>query len=129
MRKSEGRCSVKDCDRDARTKRMCDKHYKMFWKYGRTKNVNATPGTGWMCEDGYRRICINRVIKYEHVFIAEKALGREFKDTEMVHHVNGVKWDNHTPFNLVICPNQTYHKLLHKRAEELQKYKKCLTTW
>jgi hypothetical protein len=32
--------------------------------------------------------------------------------------MNGNPLDNDTPFNLVICPDQSYHMLLHKRAKE-----------
>lgn len=57
----------------------------------------------------------NGVRKMGHVLVAEKALGRELKGTEEVHHWNENKQDNR-PSNLVICPDRAYHLLLHQRT-------------
>ena len=53
---------------------------------------------------------------YEHVLIAERALGRVIPDGVEIHHVNEDKGDNRG-CNLVICENRRYHGLLHKRME------------
>jgi len=58
----------------------------------------------------------------EHVLICEKALGKYLPDGVVVHHVNKNKKDNHTPFNLVICQDNTYHLYLHQR---MRAYKAC----
>jgi hypothetical protein len=56
---------------------------------------------------------------YEHVLIAEKALGRYLPDGVEIHHVDENPANN-SPSNLVICPSKAYHKLLHYRARILK---------
>lgn len=51
---------------------------------------------------------------YEHIVVAERALGKRLPKDAVVHHVNGNKLDNR-PENLVICESQAYHRLLHER--------------
>lgn len=61
---------------------------------------------------GYVYICTgNSTRRKEHILIAEKALGRNLKKGEVVHHINLDKTDNRT-CNLLIC-NHAYHAWLH----------------
>ncbi len=53
---------------------------------------------------------------FEHVMIAEHALGRTMPTSVEVHHVNQQRHDNRNR-NLVICHDHEYHMLLHLRTE------------
>ena len=54
-----------------------------------------------------------------HRLIAEHVLGRHLKPTEHIHHIDGNRWDDRYK-NLVICQNNAYHRLLHKREMALK---------
>jgi len=55
-------------------------------------------------------------VAYAHREVVERALGRKLKSSERIHHVNGDKRDNRRD-NLVVCPDDKYHRLLHLRQE------------
>lgn len=50
----------------------------------------------------------------EHILVAEQAFGRFLPPQAVVHHVNEQRSENRNS-NLVICEDDTYHKLLHQR--------------
>lgn len=58
--------------------------------------------------------------RYEHVVIAEQALGRPLPRGAEVHHVDDTLTNNERS-NLVICENRAYHKLLHARARVIRR--------
>jgi len=55
---------------------------------------------------------------YEHILRAEKALGRRLIRPEQIHHADNNKHNNLSE-NLVVCPNHSYHMLLHIRTKAL----------
>ena len=57
-------------------------------------------------------------LRGEHVLIAERAIGRPLPLDAIVHHVDG-DGKNNEHSNLVVCPSQTYHQLLHLRQRAL----------
>lgn len=56
----------------------------------------------------------------EHIRVAEMALGKPLPRTARVHHVDGNPRNN-LPSNLVVCQDETYHRLLHFRAEVIRR--------
>ena len=76
-------------------------------------------GEGTVTHNGYLLIRVNGRRIYEHVYLAEKALGRRLPPKAEIHHMNEETADNHTPFNLVICPDKSYHRLLHDRMRRI----------
>jgi hypothetical protein len=51
---------------------------------------------------------------YEHLVVADKAIGFFLEEPHQVHHFNEVRSDNGR-HNLVVCEDQAYHHLLHRR--------------
>lgn len=56
---------------------------------------------------------------YEHVLVAEAALGHFLPPLAEVHHVDENRKNNRNR-NLVICQDKGYHKLLHFRTRILR---------
>jgi len=126
-------CSVEGCEEIAICKGWCDGHYSRWKKSG---NVNASvplrqhreKGTGTI-HDGYLRLSIDGKLVREHVMLAEKALGKALPPGAQVHHVDENK-QNNSPGNLVLCPDDAYHKLLHLRQRAIDEcgnaeFRKC----
>jgi hypothetical protein len=67
----------------------------------------------------YVRKRVNGKEKLEHVIVAEKALGKPLPVGACVHHHDEDK-KNNAPNNLVICPSNAYHRLLHRRMESMK---------
>ena len=57
---------------------------------------------------------------YEHVLIAETALGHYMPAGAQVHHIDESR-NNNIKSNLVICENQAYHMFLHVRAKVVRR--------
>jgi hypothetical protein len=114
------KCVVDGCENEARARRMCKCHYMKWWhSEGKSEpRLRSPAGTGSGSWRGYIYHREGGAYVGEHRKIAEKALGKPLPPGAVVHHVNEKPWDNR-PENLVICPSQEYHKLLHKRMKDL----------
>lgn len=51
-----------------------------------------------------------------HILLAEKILGKSLPDGVVVHHTDCVR-GKVDPLGIVICPDDTYHRLLHRRTK------------
>lgn len=56
---------------------------------------------------------------YEHIVVAERALGHPLPLRARIHHINRQRGDNRNT-NLVICENHAYHIFLHRRMRAYQ---------
>jgi len=61
--------------------------------------------------NGYERYSSG---KYVHREIAKRILGRDLKGSECVHHLDHNRSNNKLD-NLVICPDASYHMLIHAK--------------
>lgn len=113
-------CSVPGCSKPIRAGGWCVYHYDRNRLHGdpNAPFKNARKGEGHLTKAGYRSHFINGKHKYEHILVAERALGRKLPRGAVVHHVNENRSDNR-PENLVICPSRAYHNLIHKRMDAL----------
>ncbi len=114
-------CSVDGCEARHKGNGYCHKHNTQFKTHGHpeafTRPKRAT-GTGTISHDGYIVQFHGGKRYYEHVWLAEKALGKPLPPGAVVHHVTERKTDNLGPFKLVICPSMKYHSLIHKLMRE-----------
>ena len=65
----------------------------------------------------------------EEILITEKALQKFLPLKAVIHHINHIKADNCSE-NLIICQNQSYHRIIHLREKNYficghASWKKC----
>lgn len=99
---------------------MDNSHEQLPWSDTQKGSINGR---------GYRIVYFNGRKVLEHIAVAESVLGKKLPQGAEVHHVNRNRLDNR-PENLVICPDVSYHKLLHVRMDALEasgnaNYRKC----
>lgn len=114
----KSKCSVDGCEKPVRHRSFCNGHYKRLLKYGSPTGLPKTNrmGLGHLMKNGYRRTMIDGVTQFDHIRVAEKALGKPLPKGAEVHHVDENRSHN-VGTNLVICPDAAYHDLLHLRMK------------
>ena len=83
-------------------------------------------GDRYMSSNGYVIVKTPLGMKAEHRVVMERHLGRQLVKGEMVHHVNGDRWDNRVE-NLELCahfqpPGQRIRDKLAWAREILARY-------
>ena len=112
-------CSAR-CRSKANNDKMKESKQRWYLKQqGRTELLIRTSKERWIhSKNGYIMVKQNGELIYEHRILAERALGKPLPKGSVVHHT-GAPDDNHGYCKLIICPNQAYHLLLHRRMKEL----------
>lgn len=116
----DGLCEVQGCIKPACARGHCMRHYQALMKHGdalaaRPKRADHT---GCIRHDSYVVRTIDGQPFLEHVLVAEKAMGCSLPPWAVVHHVDEDP-SNNNPSNLVVCPDQAYHMLIHRRMRAL----------
>lgn len=114
-------CSVDGCSKQATGRMMCQMHYRRWRLYGDVGCAESTRrkfGEGCFRADGYHIVSDNNRSTLVHRIIVEKAIGKKLPSGSVIHHVDGNPSNNENT-NLVVCPNDAYHVLLHTREKAL----------
>lgn len=120
-------CPKKEANRPGRYKncQSCSKEFKkQFLRHGTgPDNPNWRGGRSYHSK-GYvyvynpgHRLADKHGYVLEHLLVAEKMLGRELKEGEVVHHRNGKKDDNREE-NLFVFPNVALHTGFHEAKKK-----------
>lgn len=120
-------CSIEGCGKPHEGRGFCKEHYQQWYRYGDPlARFRAVRGSGWRDRAGYKF----HGEKQEHIAIAEKALGKSLPKGAVVHHVDCDPGNNKNN-NLLVCPSQAYHRLIHQRQAAFDAcghagYRKCV---
>lgn len=86
-------CVVEGCDKNPGRHRMCSMHR---WRLRVKGDVHYTrpPAPGHLASNGYRVVRREGRPWLEHRYVMSQHLGRELREDETVHHINGDRADN-----------------------------------
>ena len=96
---------------------------KCSYKYRKLEHPKMEKSASWnggrfLDKNGYYRVYVgNLKYAYEHKVIMSKALGRELKTEEKVHHIDCNKINNDIS-NLYVCSDKKEHSILHWELEK-----------
>jgi len=95
------------------------------WNKGK-RNTPRKVGSYYLNSGGYYAMWIGKHTLpekaggyyLEHRLVAEVTLNRELKDTEIVHHIDGDKTNNHES-NLAVLVDDKHHRNVHSQLEQV----------
>lgn len=112
-------CSISGCGGRVEAKGLCDKHRTRLRRHGDPTILKTREkGTGSIDSRGAIIFEVNGKRKSEYVLAVERAIGHALKAGQVVHHADSNPANNANS-NLVVCPDNAYHRLLHKRMNAL----------
>lgn len=123
-------CSIDGCGKAIRGKGLCAMHWFRLKRHGDAeKKVRRNAGEGGLTSEGYLFKTDENGRFLDHVRVAELAIGRKLPKGAIVHHWDENKANNRNE-NLLVCPNNKYHMLIHQRMRAMKEcgnpnWRKC----
>lgn len=116
-----GICSIEGCGKLHDCNGYCSTHnnrIKTGLDVGTAELLRRKKGEGTI-SNGYHALKVpGKKLNYMHRIIVERVLGHALPEKAVIHHVDG-NGSNNENTNLVVCENQKYHLLIHKRQDAL----------